>query len=752
MGAAQTEAASREQLMALAEAAGVQTRYWLADGTQMDPPGATFTAILAALDLPADTRRDAAASLKRLQRRPWRPGMPPVLVRYEDQVPFDIPIVWDAARGDSQFHWRLTLEDGRTRGASFLFSDLPRAESIEVGGKQLERRLFWNHDHLPCGYHRFTLSLGAAAEAAQPDSRIDMALIIAPRRCYQPPVMQNPAWKGWGYAIQLYGLWSEKGQGIGGFGELGRLIRDAAAQGASVIGLNPLHAPLTQTPERHSPYSPSSRIALNPLYVDLLATPESDDAAFQKKLAEPKIQTQLNALNTGDLVDYPGVMALKLALFEPLYAAFRQRCPEALNFAVPAASERCVAFRNFVEAGGQPLRDVALFEALSEHFAQQKEAGPHPAQWPGKYANPRTEACMEFAAAHAERVGFHLYRFWLAEEQMAACGVVSSEAGLSVGLYVDVALGVDPDGADHWRMAESHAAGMRIGAPPDAFNPRGQEWGLPPLHPERMKAQGYAPFVEMLRASMRFAGALRLDHVMALNRLYWVPEGASPVEGAYVAYPQEDLLAIVALESQRNGCLVIGEALGTVPAGFRERLAEAGVLSYELLPFAQTGEGKPLPPESYPTSAAVCATTHDLPTLCGWWNGRDLYWRKTLSLFPSADVEQAERNERIRFRGELLNALRNSGFDLGKLSADPESPVYDVALIDAAHAWLSRSASRLFLAQFEDLLERLECANLPGTVDQHPNWRRRLSQPVETLCAEVEKRGRLEPVRAARPG
>ena len=323
-----------------------------------------------------------------------------------------------------------------------------------------------------------------------------------------------------------------------------------------------------------------------------------------------------------------------------------------------------------------------------------------------------------FAAAHPEELERAQYAQWECDRQLAHARSAARDAGMRVGLYQDVAVGVSPDGAEAWAHPDLLVPGVTIGAPPDLYNPRGQDWGLAPLNPRALQAQGYAPFIQAIRASMKHAGAVRLDHVLGLKRLWWIPAGQGPENGAYVQYPLADLVGIVALESHRHRCLVVGEDLGTVPAGFREEMQRRGILSYRLLMFERTQQGAFVPPVEYPALAAVAVSTHDLATWKGFWSGRDLAVRTTLGLFPSKESEESAVKEREAARHALRTALRAEGL----------SPS---TLLEAVHAFLARTPSRLMLVQLEDLLGQEDQMNLPGTVDQHPNWRRKLSAPLE---------------------
>lgn len=519
---------------------------------------------------------------------------------------------------------------------------------------------------LPLGYHELELAAGRAR------------IIVAPRRCHLPGVG-----RAWALTCQLYSLRTPRG--IGDFTALAELAEGAARAGASALGVNPLHALFPSEPRHISPYSPSSRLFLNPLYVDL-GPIEGGDGAF---------------------VDYVAVAAAKAAAFERRFA-------------------RDDAFLEFQEAGGKALLDFAIFETLHEH-AMRAGWGWWWRDWPAPFRDPRSAEVARFAEEHRHRVELSQFRQFEADRQLCEAQRRAREAGMAIGLYRDLAVGVDPSGAEAWADQALLTPGASIGAPPDQLNLKGQNWGLAPQNPVELRRRAYAPFIAAIRANMRHAGALRIDHVMALRQLYWIPAGAAPDEGAYVRYPFDDLLRILCLESVRHRCAVVGEDLGTVPEGFRERMREACVLSYRVLFFERDEEGSFLPPAHYPASAAAAVSTHDIATFKGWWKGRDIEWRERLDLYPDEASRRGDRESRERDRRLLLDALAREG-----LAADPED---EDALAEAVHRFLARAPSLLMLVQAEDLAGEIEQANLPGTVDEHPNWRRRLRLSPEELLA-----------------
>ena len=680
----------------------------------------TKHALLAAMGIAAATEGAARSALEQRETGPWRRLLPPVQVVREADRPAGIAVTVPGAWADRLFTWGLTLEHGEGRQGQFRPRDLAVAEEKTIRDVAFVRYLFPLPLSPGIGYHRFALEGMAEGDRLG----AEMTLIVAPATCYQPPVLAGEG-RVWGPSVQLYAVRSQRNWGIGDFTDLKAIMELCAGLGAGIVGLNPLHALFPHNPNHISPYSPSSRLFLNVLCLDVEAVPDfAECQAAAEQVRDPGFQARLRALRAEELVDYQAVAAAKLQILDLLYLHFRQH-------QLPAG-ERGKAFRAFQAEQGEPLRMQALFETLQEHFhALDPQIWGWPV-WPEPFRDPASPQVAAFCAEHPERVEFYQYLQWQAELQLAAAGRRSRQLGLGVGLYQDLAVSVDRGGAEAWANQRLYALGAGIGAPPDDFNLNGQDWGLPPLVPERLRDAAYAPFIATLRHNMRHAGALRIDHVMGLMRLYWVPPGGTPADGTYVSYPLDDLLGILALESQRNRCLVIGEDLGTVPDQVRQALRPLGVLSYRLLYFAREADGAFLRPADYPAQALVAASTHDLPTLRGYWQGHDLDVRRALDLFPSQEVREQQIVARARDRARLLMALEREGLLPPGLSVHPVAvPDMTPELAAAIHVLVARTPAKVMMIQPEDVLGQVEQANLPGTTDQHPNWRRKLPLNLE---------------------
>ncbi len=673
----------------------------------------------------------------------WRELAPPAAVFCVDAVPYRLPLKFSAARLAGNYQWRLRLESGDVRAGEFRPEGLEVVRRHEVDGEQYaEVALQWG-EPLPLGYHELEL----AGPDVRPDSRT--AFIVTPERCYLPPALEGGA-RTWGAALQLYMLRSERNWGMGDFTDLRTALEMWGQRGAGVLGLNPLHALFPHNPAHASPYSPSSRLFLNVFYIDVEAIADARECAeVLSTLASPHFQSSLQAARASELVDYVKVAAVKMPIFERLYRHFRENH-------LGLDTDRAEAFRAFQRERGEPLRQHALFEALQEHFHREDPSVWGWPVWPESYRDPSSADVARFAEGHGERVEFYEYLQWNADQQLARAGMRARDLGYAAGMYQDLAISIDRAGAESWANQDVYAVGASVGAPPDEVNLKGQNWGLPPLRPQRLRATGYAPFIATLRANMRHSGALRIDHVMGLYRLYWIPPGASAADGAYVMYPFRDLLGILALESHRNECLVIGEDLGTVPDEVREGLQRARVMSYRLLFFERTESGEYKKPDEYPVDALVAASTHDLATLTGFWEGHDLEVRRALNLFPSEELRERYVLNRAQERVRLALALEREKLLPEGDSSNPVASPMTPELARAVYAYLARTPSRLLVVQAEDIVGMRDQANMPGTVEEQPNWRRKLPLTLEEMdrdprfVALAETLARLRPAPQSR--
>ncbi len=547
---------------------------------------------------------------------------------------------------------------------------------------------------------QLVLEDGAKSEGSGPLPPIDVAgyhkllvgerevtIAVAPRSC-----QALPSGRPWGLAVQLYALRRAGDGGLGDFGGLRDFVRNAAAHGADAVAISPVHAQFSADLRRFSPYAPSSRIMLNVLHAEV---PHGDAAREAEAL-----------------VNWPACARDRLA-------QFRQMFETGLHDA---------EFVTFRAAEGEKLEAHARFEAMHAHFYGQDAAKWHWRDWPAAFRDPKSAEVEKFAREHAAEVRYHAYLQFLADRGLASAQAAAREAGMRIGLISDLAVGTDGGGSHAWSRQDETLIGLTVGAPPDLLSPQGQDWGLAAFSPPGLIQHGFTAYIEMLRVALRHAGGVRIDHAMGLERLWVRPEGVAPGEGAYLQFPIRDMLRLTALESHRHGAIVLGEDLGTVPEGFQPRLIDAGVLGMRVLWFERK-ETVFDPPTQWSRQAAAMTSTHDLPTVAGWWSGRDLEWRRELNLMGDEAAAVSEHDAREHDRPRLWNSFVASGAAEG----DAPPPHEPARAVDAACAHVGRAGCDFVLLPVEDAIGRTEQPNLPGTMDEHPNWRRRLDGPAATL-------------------
>lgn len=561
-------------------------------------------------------------------------------------------------------------------------------------------------------------------------------LAVAPHRCTSVAELTGKA-HSWGVSAQLYSLPRAGDGGIGDFTGLKEFAVGMAEAGADSVAVSPMHALFSADRSRFSPYAPSSRLFTNVLHID----PEQ---TFSRELVQSCLrQTQLvelhQRLEENALIDWPESARVKLTLLRCLW---EQSQAELMDTATGLGRE----FQDFRDEGGEPLESHATFEALQAYHLAKTQDAWHWRYWEPQYRDHNSPAVERFAAEQRQEVLFHSFLQWLADRGLAEAHAACKNAGAGVGLIADLAVGTDSGGSHAWSREEDMLTGLSVGAPPDMLNHQGQDWGLTSFSPRALISHGYGPMLEMLRDSLRHAGGLRIDHILGLRRLWVIPEGAPPQQGAYLQFPQDDLLNLIALESWRHNAIIVGEDLGTIPSNFRQHLADTGLLGMAVLWFEKHHKLF-VDPSRWRNTALATTTTHDLPTVAGWWKSRDLEWNDKLDRLPQGRSRDDLEQEREEERNALWAAFEHAGLAEGERPAmhDP-GPVIDKAL-----AFISKTPSPLALATVEDLLGTEEQPNLPGTIDQHPNWRRRLPLPGSQVAAEPEVRKRLSILARHRP-
>ena len=675
----QDQAPRTARLDELAARYGVATEYWDWQGEHLVVSEATVTAVLAALGVPAASAQEVEASLHAVDEAPWRRTLPPVVVlRSGDTV--DVAVHVPDGQAVSL---HVVLEDGRERRT--VQADR-WVEPRVVDGAKVGEATFVVPEDLPLGWHLLV--------ARTPDGESTCPLVVTPRRMELPEQVWGR--QRWGFMTQLYSVRSARSWGLGDLADLSELLSWSGRElGADVLLVNPLHAAEPVGRMEPSPYLPTTRRFVNPVYVRVEDVRETAYLrSTDRALLEWQAEDLRAASTSGDLLDRDATWAAKR---------------EALGtvFAAPRSPSREAAFRTFCEQEGEGLVGFATWCAFAEHL------GLPAAQWPAALRDPASQEVERLSRRLADRIAFYTWLQWVADEQLAAAQRTAREAGMAVGVVHDLAVGVHPDGADTWALGPALARGVSVGAPPDAFNQQGQDWGQPPWRPDTLAASGYAPFRDMLRTVLRHAGGLRVDHVMGLFRLWWIPDGAGPAEGTYVRYDHEAVLGILCLEAHRAGAFVVGEDLGVVEPWVRDALADRGVLGTSILWFEKDGDGEPLEPEEWRELCLATVTTHDLPPTAGYLAGEHVDLRARLGLLTRSVDE--ERVIDAAEREQVMELLRRRSL------LPPDATERQV--VEALHRLLTWSPSRLVGVQLADAVGDRRPQNQPGTDREYPNWR-----------------------------
>ncbi|TMJ01281.1 MAG: 4-alpha-glucanotransferase [Alphaproteobacteria bacterium] len=657
---------------------------------------ASLRAILSALGFPCDTAADLAESRARLTGAN-KPTQRPLITATVGH-----PITLTDVPADRFAAGEIIFEDGQHADVKLQVS-----ANGTLAMPAIDRP----------GYHRLHFA------------GHELTLAAAPRQCVSVGDIA-PGERLWGLAVQLYAL---RREGIGGIGDttaLRALAASAAQNRADAIALSPVHSLFPADPSKFSPYSPSSRLFLNPLLAD---PADVFGAARLAQLSAP--DSSGPDRKDAKLIDWPQAARRKFDLLSRLYDDF-----VAKDLQHDTALAR--TFRAFTENGGGLLRQHAVFEALHAKWFGAETPLWNWRDWPADWRDPGSEAVARYAAGERRTIEFQIFLQWIADRSFAAAQADARHAGMRIGLISDLAIGMDRGGSHAWARQNDLLLGLNIGAPPDALSARGQDWGLTGFSPQALVESGFEPFLATLRAALRHAGGVRIDHAMGLMRLWLIPHGASPADGAYLTYPLDDLLRLVALESHRHRAIVIGEDLGTVPPEFRHRMAETGISGMDVLWFQRNKTGY-LPPSKWRPGAVAMTSTHDLPTVAGWWSGADIATREKLGLVSDAS---AERRERAANRRALWTAFKKAKAAAGT----PPGPEETDPVADSALRFVGKAAAPLALIPLEDVLGLRDQPNLPGTIDEHPNWRRRYGEPAQRMLDKPDVQQRLKGLRESR--
>jgi 4-alpha-glucanotransferase len=665
-------------LVRLAHAYDVSTEYWSHGGELVRCSASTLVGVLAALGVDASTPERVEVALAHRADDEWRHTVPPVLVvRAGDRV--QVPV--HVTHGDPVMCW-VDLEEDAGGGRVDLHQvDLP-LEPRQVDGRLVGRATFEVPDDLPTGWHEL--------RAEGPSAHGRCVLVVAPHHLSMPDPLEGT--RGWGVMAQLYSVRSSRSWGVGDLDDLAELADLAGRLGADFLLINPLHAAEPVGPMTPSPYLPTTRRFVNPLYIRV----------------EDVHETAYLAPADRSLVDWAGEPARALDAdpgpIERDVAWTAKRSALEIVFAVPRSPARQAAFERFVRTEGPGLTTFALWCALAEHLG--------PAPWPDAARDVTSPLVARLRSELADRVEFYTWLQWVADDQLAAAQAAALESGMALGIMHDLAVGVHPDGADVWALGDVLARGASVGAPPDMYNQQGQDWSQPPWRPDELARAAYQPYRDMLRTVLRHAGAIRIDHVIGLFRLWWIPSGHGADQGAYVRYDHDALVGILMLEAQRAGAVVVGEDLGTVEPWVRDFLADRGILGTAVLWFEHEGDG-PRPPEHWRRQQLATVTTHDLPPTAGYLAGEHVALRDRLGLLtePVAVV----RAKAARERDAMIAALRARGL-LGAAASERE-------VVEALHRYVLATPATLVGVSLADAVGERRAQNQPGTDQEYPNWK-----------------------------
>ena len=702
-------------LIELAHRFQVATRYADWTGRPVTVAASTLTAVLGALGVPAGTEQERTAAIAAHDRDHWARALPPVIVgRTGSTTPFWVHVT----HGDPARLW-MRLEDGSVR------TGLRQLENnrvpFDLDGRMVGEATFELPADLPIGYHRLHLQVGSSDVHRDSSdihtSDIYTTVIVSPSSLGSPPRLGSG--RSWGLATQLYSVRSRNSWGIGDLTDLTDLaVWSAACHCAGFVLVNPLHAAAPVAPMEPSPYLPTSRRFFNPMYLRVEAVPEFAYVRHRGRLRRAQAQVQLRA-DRSEQIDRDRAWKVKREALESIYL-------------VELSAGREIGYQAYLDREGRSLEDFATWCALAEHYGGDWH------EWPVELQHPRSEAVAEFVNEYASTVDFHRWLQWLVDDQLTSAQAGAVQAGMELGIMHDLAVGVDPNGADAWALQDFLALGVAAGAPPDEFNQLGQDWSQPPWRPDRLAEAAYEPFRALVAAVLRHAGGVRIDHIIGLFRLWWIPKGAPPMEGTYVRYDHEAMIGIVTLEAHRAGAVVVGEDLGTVEPWVRDYLRDRGVFGTSILWFEmdRDGSGGPLPAERWRESCLSAVTTHDLPPTAGYLAGEHIRLREELGLLtrPAAEELASDRAQQEAWMAELRRVgLLDSGMDVNDGIDDLDS----VAL--ALHRYLGRTPSRLLSLSLADAVGEVRTQNQPGTIDEYPNWRVPLGDPQgrQVLLEEV---------------
>lgn len=725
-----------ELINELSELCGIISEYWDILGKKHVTPVETKKAILRAMKIEIDSEDDVVREIHKRKYKPWKSFIEPVHVVSVNEQPLKIPVYVPVKEGEERrlsLSWSIESKDNPPSSPFNSPKFSLSGEAITVTEQQWidgiryikidlqdtgKRDIGYYIIHIECKHPENIFPGGT--NLLKKTSR----LIMTPDACYMPPELHDQ--RTWGFSINLYSIRSFRNWGIGDFTDLKEIVRWTADFKGGLVGINPLHALQNTKPSGISPYSPISRLYKNFIYLDIEKIPEvSESKDVQEILTSSSFKRELNKIKKKKLIDYEQTASLKERILRQAFEFFYEQ-HHSKN--TPRGRE----FKKYISDEGDALEFFATCMTLSDSFC----CGDHNSswqQWAEKYHNPSSIAVQESRKRHEKEILFYKYIQWLIDGQLKEAVELTRELGMVVGLYNDLAIGSVGGGSDAWNYQDVIGE-ADVGAPPDDFSPNGQNWGFPPMIPERLRETGYELFIQTIRKNMKYGGALRIDHAPGLFRLFWIPYGISSKEGAYIRYPSEDLLRIIALESARNKTMVIAEDLGTVAENVRETLKRFQMLSYKLFYFERNyPDPSFLLPEDYPDMALCSVTTHDLPTIYGYWKGQDLKMRKKLGMYPDENLCKRHVEERKRDKKFIISVLKSQGIIPDDFSSEPKMTP---ELCLAIYQYLAKTPCKLLLVSLDDIIGNLNQQNMPGTVDSYPNWMQKTILTLEEMISD----------------
>ncbi len=733
------------KLEELAKFSGISSEYIDKTGQTHYTTDAVRRCFLKDMGYKTDSDSELDSDIKKLDERIWQDGFDYINSFFTNETDMSIKLHLPESEKENIATYELENEQGVINTGQISLSTIPIEEQKIIDGINFVMIKVNFFKQLSPGYYKLRVRIN--------NKTYETMIIMAQPKCYLKEGLEEETFRVYGLAIQLYALRSKNNMGIGDFTDLKNIIKLVAQNGGDVVGVNPLGASFPESRDDVSPYRILSRAFLNYAYIDLKAVPEYQTSPeVQELIATEEIKNQIEHLRSLDKVDYLGVYRIKIKLLKAMYRYFKQ---EHLN-PTKGLTLRGIAFQKFVTSKGKPFANTCLFEAILE---KHNANGMHNDWrfWPNNYDKINSFHTRDFEQINQDLIQFYAYCHWLADEQLEEASNLCKELNMKIGLYLDSPIGAAASGVEVWENRDLFAENMGIGAPADPMRPRGQSWGFAPYHPQKLRQAHYAPFISLIRENMRHAKALRIDHAMGLMRLFWVyfVENNPVVQGAYVYYSMREMVAILSIESHRAQCMVIGEDLGTVPAGFREYMYEHGLISNKVFFRQKDKDGSFLAPEKYQYLSLAQASTHDQATAYGYWLDEDINTFKSCNLYVNEEQYRNNLEIRNKERALLIKAFESQQtFPSESCQKDAETKLDGKSVPEkleyAVNKYVSRTNSAIFLQRIEDIYGQIAMENVPGTIAEYPNWRIKLPINVDDMDKDNRFKAMFDIIRSER--